>query len=216
MSGDISTAISMFTAATDYAFGAGFEDEIEWQKNIEFHNFSESDLLRESAWVILCSGFKEQIVRSVFDYISLCFCDWESAEEIVKADPFCRISALSAFRNSAKLEAISRCAEKIYFEGFESVKRQIFLSPLSYLQEFDFIGPVTAKHLAKNLGMNIAKPDRHLFRLSECFGFRDADHLCSELARVTGEKKNVIDLIIWRYFAGCHESKLWLVGNNFA
>lgn len=44
--------------------------------------FSESDLLGELAWVILCSGFRERVVRRIFGKISLCFFDWASAATI--------------------------------------------------------------------------------------------------------------------------------------
>jgi len=39
-----------------------------------------------------------------------------------------------------------------------------------FLQQLPFIGPVTAFHLAKNLGIEAVKPDRHLCRLSKLLG----------------------------------------------
>ena len=37
---------------------------------------------------------------------------------------------------------------------------------VNYLTTFDQIGPVTAFHLAKNLGLDVVKPDRPLVRMT--------------------------------------------------
>ena len=77
-----SKAIEFFRKAECSVIAAGFAWEISWQKQRLATVFSECDLLREAAWVILCSGFRETVVRKCFDYVSLCFCDWESATSI--------------------------------------------------------------------------------------------------------------------------------------
>ncbi|CAN0576693.1 unnamed protein product, partial [Ectocarpus sp. 12 AP-2014] len=80
-------------------------------------------------------------------------------------------------------------------------KQAILIDPIEELQNFAHIGPITVWHLAKNLGLNVAKPDRHLARLSAQIGFIDADDLCSRLADQSDEPKKVVDLILWRYIA---------------
>jgi hypothetical protein len=151
------------------------------------------------AWVVLCSGFRERVVRRVFDHITLCFCDWESASAIVDADPACRVAAMASFRNAAKLGAIAETAHHVHARSFASFKQAVLADPLTELQRLPHVGPITVWHLAKNLGLDVAKPDRHLARVS-------TQHLCSELARKTGEQKKVVDLVVWRYLAdNAHE-----------
>jgi hypothetical protein len=70
---------------------------------------------------------------------------------------------------------------------------------IDYLQTFDFIGPVTAFHLAKNIGLDVVKPDRHLLRLAAAAGCNHPSELCGAIAEVTGDKVSVINLILWRY-----------------
>jgi hypothetical protein len=155
----------------------------------------------------LCCGFSEAAVRRNFGYVSFCFCDWESAEAIVAAGRACFTSAMAAFRNEAKLRGILRIAEQIDTRGFAAVKADILANPIYALRRFPFIGPVTAKHLAKNLGLDVAKPDRHLMRASARFGFRDPDQLCAAIAAVRSEPIKVVDLVIWRFLAsGQHSS----------
>ena len=60
---------------------------------------------------------------------------------------------------------------------------------------------VTCWHLAKNLGFQVAKPDRHLIRISKKAGFATPNDLCAAVAEVTGEPINVVDLVLWRYAA---------------
>ena len=177
----------------------GFQNELEWQHSLQAHCFSESDLLRESAWVILCSGFRETIVRRMFDHISLCFCDWESARTICELRHQCRSCALSRFSNMKKIDAILRTAEYVDGIGFEQFKARILTSPIAALQVLPFIGPVTAFHLAKNLGMPLAKPDRHLRRLARDIGYADVQRLCSDISKFTGDSIQVVDLVLWRY-----------------
>ena len=194
-------ALSIYARAASYICDAGLDAEIAFHRELQFEKFTESELLRESAWVILCSGFRESTVRRMFDHISLCYCDWESAREIVAAGPACEISAKSVFRNSAKLSAISSVARQINDVGFMKIKKAILQNPIETLLSFPFIGPITATHLAKNIGLNIAKPDRHLVRLSTHIGFDSVDELCAEIGELVGETARVVDLVLWRYMA---------------
>lgn len=198
----LDAALEIFTLARAYVDSEGLAHEVAWQGSRSTVDFTESDLLREAAWVILCSGFRESIVRSCFDYISLAFCDWESAAAIVTARGACHRAAMASIANRRKLDAIVKVAEIIHDVTFRQLKQRILQEPIAELQQFPFIGPITSWHLAKNLGFDVAKNDRHLARLSEWLGYADAMDLCRAIAAVSGESLNVIDLILWRYIVG--------------
>ncbi len=198
---DLRGALLFFADASWYSSREEWRHEVKWQRNLQFASFTETDLLRETAWVVLCSGFSERIIRERFGYVSLCFCDWESAEAIVEADPICRICARSAFRNERKLAAILDIARRVYAEGFDAVRESIERDPITEFRKFPQIGPITTWHLAKNLGLDVVKPDRHLSRLAKKFGFKDAFEVCREISRVTGEPRSVVDVVMWRYLA---------------
>lgn len=193
--------LDAYARARAFVLKHDFEDEIQWQRGMAIGDFSESDLLRETAWVILCSGFRESAVRRIFGYISLCFCDWDSARCIVEHAPTCRSTALAGFNHPQKIDAIIEAARDVCFEGFTQLRERIILDPLNTLQTFHFIGPITSIHLAKNLGWQFAKPDRHLIRLARRLGVDNPQVLCEYLAKVTGDPVNVIDIILWRYAA---------------
>ncbi|WP_321326415.1 hypothetical protein [Thiomicrorhabdus sp.] len=197
----ITTVLELFQTAQNTVLKSGYGWEIEWQRELKFTSFSEQDFIRETAWVILCSGFRESTVRKYFDYISLCFCDWESAEEIFEHQQSCVLTASSAFKNKKKLNAIIKVAETIRDEGFLEFKKTVKENPIQKLQELPFIGPITSWHLAKNLGLNVAKNDRHLARMAFNWGYSDAHEFCSDISELTGEPASVVDVILWRFAA---------------
>lgn len=160
--------------------------------------FKEADLLREMAWVVLCSGFREKVVRRVFSKVSLCFFDWSSAEEIATHSALCVLTASDVFGSKAKLNAIAQNAELVAQEGFQAIHQEILHSPIEALTRFRWIGPITSYHLAKNLGFEFAKPDRHLQRVCRTFGFNDAQQMCTSIAAQTNLSVAQVDTIIWR------------------
>lgn len=155
--------------------------------------------MREAAWVVLCSGFSESAVRRVFAQLSLCFFDWESAQEVSRYREHCRVAALSRFRNARKIDAILCAASFLCEFGFAEFKSWVLAEPFKALRSLPYIGPVTVFHLAKNLGIPVAKPDRHLMRIATQMGYSDVQSLCGDVASFTGEPIQVVDIVFWRY-----------------
>tara|TARA_R110000796_G_scaffold49335_4_gene117817 strand:+ start:839 stop:1486 length:648 start_codon:yes stop_codon:yes gene_type:complete len=178
-----------------------YSGEIAWQQSQCVSEISETDFLRESAWVIINSGFRESVARKCFGHISLSFHDWRSAEEIASDAETCISLALEGFSNVKKINAIGAVAQRVNGEGFDLVKSCTQNDTIRYLMSFPYIGPTTAWHLAKNLGCDLAKPDRHLVRLADRFGYRCVQEFCKFLSAVTQDKVNVVDIVLWRYCA---------------
>jgi hypothetical protein len=108
-------------------------------------------------------------------------------------------TAFPRFRNERKLTAILRTAEVVDRAGFPVFYRRVQEEPVTALDELPHIGAITALHLAKNLGFDVPKPDRHLVRLAAQFGYSTVDDLCSDLAVVSGDQKSIVDLVLWRF-----------------
>jgi hypothetical protein len=79
------------------------------------------------------------------------------------------------------------------------VREKVRAQGVDFLQTLDFVGPVTKYHLAKNIGLDGVKPDRHLVRLAKAARFQSPNDLCQAIANITGDKLSVIDLVLWRY-----------------
>lgn len=65
------------------------------------------------------------------------------------------------------------------------------------LRQLPWIGEVTALHLAKNFGADVAKPDVHMERLARAES-TTTEALCARLAAESGYRAATIDTILWR------------------
>jgi hypothetical protein len=178
---------------------AGFGDEIIWQKNLRLDAFTEHELLRETAWVILSAGMREAVIRKKFPEISEAFFLWKSARVISDHASVCESTALKTFNHRKKIGAIIDVARRIDASGFDKMKAEIVADALGTLQKFPFIGQITVYHLAKNLGANVAKPDRHLTKLAWACGFSDVQDFCQIIAAEVGDTVSEVDIVLWRF-----------------
>jgi hypothetical protein len=196
---------SAYIKAKTHVLAAGYGDEILWQRNVCVEAVTERSLLRECAWVILSSGMRESVVRLKFPAISEAFLDWASAGEIVCHEERCIAAALAVFCHERKIRAIAQCARIVNETGFHSLLARLRSDTLGVLQEFPYIGPVTSMHVAKNIGFQVAKPDRHLCRLAALSGYEHPAELCQALADYIGDPVSVVDLILWRFATLRHD-----------
>lgn len=178
---------------------AGCGGEIAWQEGVSIEEVTESVFLREAAWVILATGMRESIIRRKFPSVSVAFFEWRSAKEIQDQRRWCRERALRCFNNSRKIQAILEVCHRVAREGFEAVHEALRSDGLGYIRQLPFMGPITSFHLAKNIGVPCAKPDRHLTRMAAAAGYEGVQEMCGQIAQQVGEKIAVVDLVLWRY-----------------
>ena len=145
--------VDFYKKAKKTVIERGFAPEIDWQNGIQFSRITESDFLREAAWVVLSSGMRESVIRSKFQAISGAFCFWEGARQIVSNSRECKKHALMVFGHRRKIDAIIVIAEVVNSQGFVSLKERIRRDGIKFIQSLPFMGPATSCHLAKNIGL---------------------------------------------------------------
>lgn len=195
------TPYSYFVRARTSVEMSAFSKEVDWLRSVRVDSISESEFLREAAWVVVNSGFRESTARRLFPHISLAFFDWRSAGLIAEQSERCIEIASCVFRHDGKLRAIAQAAEIVDAVGMANIRVSLLDEPVEFLKSFSYIGPITVWHLAKNLGCDVAKPDRHLVRLATYFGFDCVQRFCGEIAEAAQERISVVDLILWRFIA---------------
>ncbi len=120
----------------------------------------------------------------------------------------CIETALSHFRHEGKIRAIATAATMLATsDPFEKLIERVLGDPIRVLQSFPYIGPITVFHIAKNIGIKVAKPDRHLFRLAHSSGFQSVEEFCGTIAHFLGEDIRRVDSVLWR-FATIHRDYL--------
>lgn len=178
---------------------SGFAEEIDWQYDISTRTIDESSFLRETAWVILSSGFYEGTIRKIFPAISDAFFNWSCAKKIFNNSAQCIELAMGHFNNKRKIRSIAKAADIIHSVTLSTIVNDLHAYGPSSLKIFPHIGDITCYHLAKNLGYNTPKPDRHLANISNLFGYDDTFDFCDTLNEITGDPTQEIDIVFWRY-----------------
>jgi hypothetical protein len=177
----------------------GYLQEIEWQESRTLDGLAAPQFLTEFAWVVLCAGMRESIVRQRFPSFSRAFLDWKSADEIVARSAECRSAALRVFNHAAKVDAILSATRWLAQNGVDTIKAGVASLGAGFLMQFSFMGPITSLHLAKNIGLCVAKPDRHLKRIAKAASYDSVTSLCETIAGITAHPIAVVDLVLWRY-----------------
>ncbi|RYD40627.1 MAG: hypothetical protein EOP83_35005, partial [Verrucomicrobiaceae bacterium] len=178
-------AFEFYIRAKEAVVAAGFASELDWQERLVLERVTEQDFLREQAWVVLSSGMRGTVVAGVFGEISAAFRGWDVAR--IREDvEGCSSRALNAFCHPGKINAIAENCRLVVDLGLESIKRELRKEGPFWLTRLHYIGPVTCWHLAKNLGLDVVKPDRHLVRMAQASGVMDTTRLCEVFADATG------------------------------
>ena len=156
----------------------GYKHEIEWCENIP-SEIDKKFFFREYAWVVINSGMKNKIAEKI--YLNF----WNNGD-----------INFEAIKHSHKNKAITHVYNRLdhYFRHFKQSKNK-----LVYLKSLPFIGNITKFHLARNLGLDYAKPDRHLVRIANLFEYDNVQTFCKDISELCFDKIGVVDLVFWRF-----------------
>lgn len=157
----------------------GYEEEIKWAKNLQPCN-SAVDFFAEYMWVVINSGLKAQIARIIYDRIVAAMLKGKKPSEVFKHQGKAKAIEFVFKDRDRKFKAYQEASDK-----------------LSFLETLPWIGKITKYHLAKNLGLDFCKPDRHLVRIAKMYN-TIPDILCKRLAQETGDRIGTVDSVIWR------------------
>jgi len=154
-----------------------YGSEIDWAANLK--PCEDADRFSyEAIWVVLNAGMKAQVARKIEGRILPLLQRGESSA--------------GGFGHKLKCRAIDEIwlhRESLF------VCYQAANDKLDYLQSLPHIGPVTKFHLARNLGLDVCKPDRHLVRIA---GQETPTVMCQRLSNATGDRIGLVDCVIWR------------------
>jgi hypothetical protein len=171
-----------YSAVRSVLMEEGYRDEIEWSQAV-LPPASPLALWREYAFVVLNSGMKAQIAQGI----------WEKVRPQVEGGD----STADVFGHKAKAAVIDEGFERRVPRFLRFHELETDAARLAWCVELPWIGEITKYHLAKNLGVDCAKPDRWLERVAAAAG-ETVDALCARLGRETGDRIATVDLVIWR------------------
>lgn len=161
------------------ALGDQGRSDIEWAERLG-PPADADEFACEVIYVICNSGMKHAIAVGIYER-----CRFALAEGQPVIDHFKHAG------KAAAIETIWRDRRRLFAEFMTA------LDKVAYAKTLPWIGGITAFHVAKNFGEQVAKPDVHLKRLADLEGVT-AQSLCERLAAETGYKVAAVDTILWR------------------
>lgn len=169
---------SHYQRAHNRVVAAGYQSEINWCRDMTtIEQCTPKQFFEQYVWCVLNAGMKEQVAGKIY------------ARYFEKLDP-------TTIGHLGKRAAIVKAVEN-YPEWFGKLKTTPY--KIEYLQSLPWIGPITKYHLARNIGIDCVKPDRHLVRLAKYYGFDSPLAMCEEIQRfIPYERLGTIDIILWR------------------
>lgn len=200
--------LELFKEAEQFCRENGFSQEIDWCDNRpSFDDTDERRFLTEYAWVVFNSGMSNRVIQRKWVLLTDAFQLFIPCM-VARFSEKCREKALSIFGNKRKVDAVITVAQKIVNEGFEkSMRAKIEHLTLDYLDSLPMIGAVTKYHLARNLGFDYVKPDRHMVRLADKYEMTPFK-LCYLIHKETGRRIGTIDVILWRFMEQKGQARL--------
>jgi len=159
---------------------AGYAHDIVWAQGVKAPDNAD-DFAGEAIWVILCSGMKEQVARIISKRV------WAT---IAAGKPVTG-NVLGKSGKAGAIDTIWRDRAALF------AKFQASNDKVEFCKSLPWIGDITKWHLAKNYGVDCAKPDVHLERVAAHYGTTPAT-LCADLAAATGDRVATVDVVIWR------------------
>lgn len=168
-----------FNSIREKVAAAGYALDVEWAENVSAP-LTATDFATEAIFVICNSGMKHTVAEKIYRRVMRALDAGNSAR--------------TAFGHVGKADAIDYIWEN---------KRDLFTAfrksndHLEFCGSLPWIGKITKYHLAKNFGIDVAKPDVHLQRLADHYG-TTPQLLCEKLADETGLRVNTVDVVLWR------------------
>lgn len=181
-----SALYSFFCLARNVVISQGYDGEIEWCQNRDFSRITADEFLTQYRFAVFSSsGLNYKVAKKI-----------EAAFDTAnKAGP----NAFETIPNRRMREAIVFMYPR-YREVFRDLKLlKTDAEKITFLQGLKQIGPKESRHLARNLGIDCCKPDRHMDRLAEHWGYANPDAMCTTIQKFEDERLGVIDVILWRY-----------------
>ena len=157
----------------------GYEHEIDWAESLQPVDCPDV-FFSEYAWVVCNSGMPNQVARIIWDRIKTALQDGKPV-----------ISALGHKGKASGIQYVFDHRQELFKAYLTSEDKLVFI------RELPWIGPISTWHLAKNYGMDVVKPDRHLQRISTHYQTKTED-LCKTLSIGTGDRIATVDYVLWR------------------
>ncbi len=168
-----------YEKAKEYVIKQGYQQEIDYVEKRKFVNINPDQFFYEYVYVVLNAGMKNQVAEKIFS-------------------AFTR-EGVNAIGHLGKRKAVTTAKDNFHAWFAVLSHKETIAEQLEYLKSLPWIGDITKYHLARNIGLDVAKPDRHLVRFAKIFKYDDVQKMCTDISKKTNDRIGTVDVILWRY-----------------
>ena len=144
---------------------------------------SDYEFFRQYSWVVISANLSNKAALKIFDNVIYAIKIGNSTRSVFNHD-----------KKASAIEYIFKHRNEV-FDKYNKIKN--VNEKLYFLNTLPWIGPTNRYHLARNLGLDVCKPDRHLKRIADYYN-TTPDKLCQKLSNESGDRIGVVDYVIWR------------------
>jgi hypothetical protein len=189
-----------------------YRREMDHIWSTKFEEVGPNHFFLELTWVIHATGFNSKVVAKLMPRLTAAYGigeDGSGWDRLGREDEDLMLSrVLKVCNNPQKAKAVHSTAKLMAgamfpadvgrTESWEDFRQRRLSSP-ELLTKLPYVGKITCKHLARNIGiLECVKPDLHLVRLADHWWFKDCDAMC--LAMKPAEMPlGIVDLCLWFY-----------------
>ncbi len=179
-----------FRQSVEYVRKIGFDTK--WVRTIDPDVIKPQVFFKEYIWVVYACNFEVAILEQRRKNLYQAYGHYR----ILKEDK--KDAVLAVIHNIPKWNAVLDTARKMQLLGWHDFK-DAYLSSINSMTALKFIKDVIKFHLARNLGFDVAKPDRWMTRIADYFDYDSVKQMCQYLSEKYGLPVKEVDLILWKY-----------------
>lgn len=178
-----------------------YGDELERMSSVKLEDVDADFFFREYVWVVHATGFSAKAVGKFMPRLMDAYGPWRD----LGSDPDYMVRVSKVCNNPQKASAVASMAKAMKAAetacGWEEYRKDN-LSSVELLRKLPYIGKVTCYHLGRNIGLlDCVKPDLHLVRLAEHWGFKGCEEMCRSMQKLADPERymplGIVDLILW-------------------
>jgi len=170
-----------------------YPDILQKYRDLQPSSIGPEWFFTEYMWCVYVSGFNSKVVDKKFSDLLAAYKTWDY---ICKNEEDLWANVSNIIANRRKFNAVITTRFLLQNNGWDRF-RNTFLTSIEDIGKLPYMGKVMRHHLARNIGLDTVKPDRHLVRLANHFGFSDAHTMCAVLGNRYNERIGVVDLILF-------------------
>ncbi len=190
-----------------------YHDDLTRIMSVTLESVTPEFFFREYVWVVHATGFSAKAVGKFMPRLLEAYDDWDKLALDKFEEAFERVKKVCNNEQKAKAihnQACEMMVRSISFDEPDLARswweryRKSELSTPEKLSKLPYIGKTTCFHLGRNIGLlECVKPDLHLIRMAEHWGFADCIEMCKAMQSSHKKKHSselplgIVDLALW-------------------